>query len=89
MVTFAFLNDSKEVKESLILFPDIAKFEKVKQSDDRVYMLEVQPEPRRMFFWMQEPDKEGDADRAKKCHNAINGITEPAASANAAAATNN
>ena len=53
MVTFAYLNEQKETVESLILFPDIAKFEKVKQSDDRVYLLEVQPEPRRLFFWMQ------------------------------------
>ena len=89
MVTFAYLNESKDVVESLILFPDIAKFEKVKQSDDRVYLLEVQPEPRRMFFWMQEPDKEGDADRAKKCHNAINGITTTNENNSAAAATNN
>ena len=91
MVTFAYLNEQKEPLESLILFPDIAKFEKVKQSQDRVYLLEVQPEPRRMFFWMQEDDKEGDADRAKKCHNAINGVEEPtnAASTAAAATTNN
>ena len=53
---------------------------KVKQSEDRVYLLEVQPEPRRLFFWMQEDDKEGDAERCKKTHNAINGVTEePAA----------
>ena len=85
MVTFAYLNEQKEVQESLILFPDIAKFEKVKQTEDRVYLLEVQPEPRRLFFWMQEPDKEGDADRAKKCHNAINGVSDDAP---AAATTN-
>jgi len=53
MVTFAYLDEGKTVQESLILFPDIAKFEKVKQSDDRVYLLEIQPEPRRLFFWMQ------------------------------------
>lgn len=60
---------------------------KVKQSEDRVYLLEIQPEPRRMFFWMQEPDKENDAERMKKCHNAINGIADaPAAGAPAAGA---
>lgn len=86
MVTFAYLNEQKEVQESLILFPDIAKFEKVKQTEDRVYILEVQPEPRRLFFWMQDEDKEGDEARAKKCHNAINGVTEPEAPAAGAAA---
>ena len=79
MVTFNFCDESKTVLESLILFPDVAKFEKVKQTEDRVYLLEVQPEPRRLFFWMQEDDKEGDAERARKCHNACNGIAEPAA----------
>jgi len=64
----------------------MAKFEKVKQTEDRVYLLEVQPEPRRLFFWMQDTDKENDADRCKKCHNAINGITDTAAAANAAPA---
>ena len=54
MVTFAFLDETKQnTIEQLILFPDMAKFEKVKQSDDRVYLLEIQPEPRRLFFWMQ------------------------------------
>lgn len=54
MITFKYLDESKQNElESLILFPDIAKFEKVKQSDDRVYLLEIQPEPRRLFFWMQ------------------------------------
>lgn len=42
MVTFAFLDENKQnTIESLILFPDVAKFEKVKQTTDRVYMLEV------------------------------------------------
>jgi len=68
MVTFAFLDETKQTTiDSLILFPDVAKFEKVKQSDDRVYLLEVLPEPRRLFFWMQDSDKENDAERCKKC----------------------
>ena len=53
MVNFEYLDEQKNVQESLILFPDIAKFEKVKQTEDRVYLLEIQPEPRRLFFWMQ------------------------------------
>ena len=53
MVTFQYCDEAKNVKDSRILFPDVAKFEKVKQSDDRVYLLEIQPEPSRLFFWMQ------------------------------------
>jgi len=89
MITFKYLDESKQNElESLILFPDIAKFEKVKQSDDRVYLLEIQPEPRRLFFWMQDTDKEGDEERAKKCHNAINGIVDSDASMSSSSAAN-
>lgn len=89
MVTFEFCDEAKSPQETIILFPDIAKFEKVKQSDDRVYLLEIQPEPRRLFFWMQDDDKENDAERMKKCHNAINGIAteEPAAGGDAVPAS--
>lgn len=30
----------------------------------------------RHFFWMQEDDREGDTERAKKLHNTMNGIAE-------------
>ena len=83
MVTFNFCDENKQVLESLILFPDSAKFEKVKQTEDRVYLLEIQPQPRRLFFWMQDEDKENDADRCKRCHNAINGIPNPPAGGDA------
>ena len=86
MVTFQYCDEGKQVKDSRILFPGIAKFEKVKQTTDRVYLLEIQPEPSRLFFWMQEEDREGDADRCKKLHNAINGITEPVGEVNQAQA---
>lgn len=35
---------------------------------------------------MQDDDKENDADRMKKCHNAINGVETPAAAAGGDAA---
>lgn len=53
MVNFNWCDESKKIVDSYILFPDSAKFVKVKQSDDRVYLLEIAPEPRRLFFWMQ------------------------------------
>jgi hypothetical protein len=77
MMTFQFLDaDTKNVIDNVYVFPDEAKFEKVKQTKDRVYLLEMTATAQRHFFWMQEPDKEGDEERAKKVHNTMNGITE-------------
>ena len=53
LVYFNWCDESKKMVDSYLLFPDSAKFVKVKQSDDRVYLLEIAPEPRRLFFWMQ------------------------------------
>ena len=52
--------------ETYMAFPGDAKFEKVKQTADRVYMLEFSANSRRIFFWMQEPDKTADEENAKK-----------------------
>ena len=35
----------------------------------------------RFFYWMQESDKETDAENCKKVHNTINNITSEAATA--------
>jgi hypothetical protein len=35
------------------VFPDESKFEKVKQSEDRVYLLEMKATEQRLFYWMQ------------------------------------
>ena len=48
-----FYEDAKEPHENLIVFPGDAKFEKVKQTTDRVYLLEFRATQQRHFFWMQ------------------------------------
>lgn len=60
--------------QNIMIFPGDAKFEKVKQSNDRVYLLEFHQSKQRHFYWMQEKDEEGDAERCKQVHNTINGI---------------
>lgn len=67
--------DSKDAVESFFVFPDESKFEKVKQSKDRVYLLEMKATAQRYFYWMQETDLAKDEDRAKSVHDALNNIT--------------
>jgi 26S proteasome regulatory subunit N13 len=62
--------------QNIMIFPGDAKFEKVKQSKDRVYLLEFHQSKHRHFYWMQEKDEEEDDERCKKVHNLINGIDE-------------
>ena len=60
--------------QSMMIFPGDAKFEKVKQTKDRVYILQfLQGNKIRHFFWMQEKDEEEDAERCRKLNNVING----------------
>jgi hypothetical protein len=60
--------------ENIMVFPGDAKFEKVKQSKDRVYLLEFHQSKQRHFYWFQDKDTEKDAENCKKIHNLINGI---------------
>jgi 26S proteasome regulatory subunit N13 len=60
--------------QNIMIFPGDCKFEKVKQSKDRVYLLEFHQSKTRHFFWMQEKDEEGDAERCKKVHSTLNDI---------------
>jgi 26S proteasome regulatory subunit N13 len=54
MTTFQFCDaDTKNSIESFFVFADEAKFEKVKQTDDRVYLLEMRDTKQRFFYWMQ------------------------------------
>lgn len=48
--------DTKNPIESFYIFPDESKFEKVKQSKDRVYLLEMMATQQRYFYWMQHDD---------------------------------
>ena len=45
--------ETKKVIRTWYCYPDEAKFEKVKQSKDRVYLLEFKQTSDRFFFWMQ------------------------------------
>ena len=60
------------------MFPGDCKFEKVKQSSDRVYLLEFASTQRRLFYWMQEAETDKDAELASKVHNLLNGIEQAA-----------
>lgn len=83
MIQFSFLDaETKNKIDSLYVFPGDAKFEKVKQTKDRVYLLEFSSTKQRFFYWMQEEEKENDAENCRKVHCHINGIPldQPASS---------
>ena len=68
--------DTKNAIDSLYVFPGDVRFEKVKQSADRVYLLQFTSTVRRMFYFFQEDEKDKDADNCKKIHNVLNDIQE-------------
>ncbi|EFJ29244.1 hypothetical protein SELMODRAFT_92998, partial [Selaginella moellendorffii] len=51
---------SGAVEDDQIVFSDEAIFEKVQQSNGRVYILKFKTDDRKMFFWLQEPNPAGD-----------------------------
>ena len=63
------------------MFPGDCKFEKVKQTSDRVYLLEFSSNQKRFFYWMQDSETEKDVENATKVHKLLNGIEEPPATA--------
>lgn len=85
MKTFEWCDSANKTPiESFYVFPDESKFEKVKQSNERVYLLEMKATEQRYFYWMQviynelifqEADEEKDEERAKTVHNTLNNIT--------------
>ena len=54
--------------DSFYMFPGDAKFEKVKQSKDRVYLLEFVSTQQRFFYWMQEEEKDKDTENSRSVH---------------------
>jgi hypothetical protein len=66
--------ETKNKIEAFYVFPRDCKFEKVKQSNDRVYLLEFFSTQKRHFYWMQDEDKSKDEENAKKVHNILNEI---------------
>lgn len=53
----------------IVVIPEDARFMKAVQSKGRVYLLELSG--RREFFWLQEPDKDKDAELVKKLNVAM------------------
>ena len=50
--------------DDLLLFPDEAEFLPVPQcKDGRVFVLKFKGSEKRLFFWMQEPEKNKDKDK--------------------------
>jgi len=85
MKTFQWCDaETKTPIDSFYVFPDEAKFEKVKQSKDRVYLLEMKATMQRHFYWFQDDEKEKDAENCTKIHNILNNINNNNASTNTA-----
>jgi 26S proteasome regulatory subunit N13 len=75
MIQFSFLDaETKNKIDNFYVFPGDAKFEKVKQTPDRVYLLEFASTKQRFFYWMQEEEKEKDAENCRKVHCHINAM---------------
>ncbi|CAM8887061.1 hypothetical protein QQ045_025322 [Rhodiola kirilowii] len=61
LVHFQWLDRNQNaVEDDQIIFPNEAVFEKVRQASGRVYILKFNTDDRKFFFWMQEPNEEGD-----------------------------
>eukprot|EP00123_Amoebidium_parasiticum_P015521 comp23013_c1_seq1/m.36718 comp23013_c1_seq1/g.36718 ORF comp23013_c1_seq1/g.36718 comp23013_c1_seq1/m.36718 type:complete len:321 (-) comp23013_c1_seq1:80-1042(-) len=63
---------SGKEEEALIIFPSDAEFKKVKQTNQRVYLLSFSGTSRKYFFWMQEPKDEKDLEIVRKVNYLIN-----------------
>ncbi|KAL6841551.1 hypothetical protein ACP4OV_028694 [Aristida adscensionis] len=62
LVHFQWLDRGENiVEDDQIVFPDEAVFEKVAESSGRVYILKFRHDSRKFFFWMQEPNADGDS----------------------------
>jgi len=62
LVHFQWLDRGQNiVEDDQIVFPDEAVFEKVTESSGRVYILKFKHDSRKFFFWMQEPNADGDS----------------------------
>jgi len=69
-----------DANDDLLLFPDEAEFLPVPQcKTGRVFVLKFKANDKRLFFWMQEPDKNKDKDKdlMEKVNEAINNPPAP------------
>jgi len=70
LVHFKWMNvQSGQAELDVVVIPEDARFMKAVQAKGRVYILELSG--RREFFWLQEPDKDKDADLVKKLNVAM------------------
>ncbi|OMJ08586.1 26S proteasome regulatory subunit RPN13 [Smittium culicis] len=65
--------NANEAEESWIVFPGDIVFSKVKESNDRVFVLKFFSSPERQFFWIQETDETKDSSIAETVTRLING----------------
>lgn len=66
-------NIGGQVEEDLIVFPEEAEWLPVPQcTTGRVFVLKFKTSAQRLFFWMQEPKADKDADYAKKINQLLN-----------------
>ncbi|XP_028760050.1 26S proteasome regulatory subunit RPN13 [Neltuma alba] len=60
------------VEDDQIIFPNEAVFEKVNQASGRVYILRFNSDDRKFFFWMQEPNADGDSQLCNSVNDHLN-----------------
>lgn len=73
LVHFQWLDRMQNIVElDQIIFPDEAAFERVTQSSGRVYILKFSSDDRKFFFWMQEPQSDGDSQLCNSVNSCIN-----------------
>ncbi|KAI8905256.1 putative ARM-1 protein variant 3 [Powellomyces hirtus] len=60
------------IEDDLIIFQDEADFEKVTQSNGRVFVLKFKSSSQKLFFWMQEPKADKDEELVAKVNSLIN-----------------
>lgn len=69
---------SGQTEDDLIIFPDDAEFKRVTQcTTGRVYVLKFKTNPRRIFYWMQEPNEDKDDEYCQKINDYINNPPTP------------
>ncbi|MED6158985.1 regulatory particle non-ATPase [Stylosanthes scabra] len=73
LVHFQWLDRTQNVVEDdQIIFPNEAIFEKVNQASGRVYILKFNGDDRKFFFWMQEPNADGDSQLCSSVNDYLN-----------------
>jgi len=78
MFKLQWFDEGENKVQDYFVFVGGARFEKVKQSEDRVYLLRMGSE-NLFFYWMQDPEKDGDAEKCKKLNDLLQGNSSGAA----------